>query len=534
MAYHTSSSPALLEEVARAGEQLANASLGLAPAPLQLIALPPHQAHKRGIIHTEPSSVTVSSDVADAYAADASYQNTSDRSSQPSNIPAVEVPKMVVEYPIPGTRETHEMCAVGNDLLLITQQASSTLIKIQLSRTTGRPLSCARFLLGDFWAGLHGLGVSQIYPNQVWASLQFKSVIIRIEPGLSMSDIPIVRQVITLPSSAYGPHCVCECGPDLWTGCKDSCHIVRINHSDPAHDYSIYPCSGRPIFMARHPTSQDMYASLDLSSKIWRLMPSSDGDKTEELDIPAAYGTTPVGLVAGTDGNVWFTLLGGASGGTGTFARILPSGEFQWFTLTTPVATNAGLIHLAFDWHEYFRYMRVGLAGASRNITAASHYRTHRLWLLSSTLVAEAGKSIDAVFSVLIDGELGRITTQQSIALPTQRCYAHRVIPHRTGLFVSQMWVSSVAHITGAVAFHVEDVSGETVDVYNHVGVGVPHPRFTYHLEYPKHQRDPTLMAPCPLAVPPLVSLGSVPEAKSGDLQARKPTRVVSKCTARS
>ncbi|MCO5559279.1 hypothetical protein L7F22_012875 [Adiantum nelumboides] len=154
-------------------------------------------------------------DFADApYAADASDQNTSDRSNQPSNMSIVKVPKMVVECPIPGTRKTHEICAVNNDLLLITQQASSTLIEIQLSRTTGRRLSYARFRLGDFWAGLHGLGVSQIFPNQVWTLLQFKFVITRIEPELSMFDVSIVRQVITLPSFTYRPHCVCECGPD--------------------------------------------------------------------------------------------------------------------------------------------------------------------------------------------------------------------------------------------------------------------------------------------------------------------------------
>ncbi|KAI5079137.1 hypothetical protein GOP47_0006808 [Adiantum capillus-veneris] len=534
---HAASSPALLQEIARAGEQLANASLNLAPAPLQVISLPPHQAHKHTLSFTGPSSVIVNDDDddddddSDGDDDDAGDDEVSHDWLPPyripaTSIPAVEVPKVVIEYPVPGTRETHEMIAVGNDLLLVTQQGSSTLIKIQLSPTTGRPLSCARFLMDDFWAGLHGLAISQIYPNQVWASLQFKSLIIRMKPGLSMSHTPIVTQVITLPSSVDGPHCVCECGPDVWTGCKDSCHIVRLGHSDPVNDYSIYPCSSRPIFMARHPATWDMYASLDSSSKIWRLVRSTG--QTEELEIPEEYGTTPVGLVAGTDGNVWFTLLGGSSGGNGRFARILPSGKFQWFTLTTPVAKNAGLIHLAFDWHEYFNFRK--------QHPDALKYSTHRLWLLSTTLVADAGKSIDAVFSVLIDGELGRIKTQQSIALPTQRCYAHRVFPHRTGLFVSQMWVSSVAHITGAVAFHVEDVPGETVDVYTHVGVGVPHPRFTYHLELPKEQRDPTRMPSCPFLSGPLPAIHAGPlmavesEAPSS---ASKPSTPVPTCSTR-
>lgn len=488
-AAQAASSPALLQEVANASEQLSDAAWKLPAAPLQLIALPSHKVHKRAL-DSPPSSVTVSS-VTDSDA---------DNISLPSIIPAVEVPKVVIEYPVPGARETHEMAVVGSNMLVVTQQSNSTLVKILLSPTTGRPLSCARFLLGDFWAGLHGLSVSQIYPNQVWASLQFKSLLIRIEPGLAMSSTPIVRQVITLPASVNGPHCVCECGSDLWTGCKDSCHMVRISISDPT-DYSVYPCSARPIFMVRHPTSMDMYASLDSSSKIWRLAVSTD--QTEELDIPSAYGTTPVGLVAGTDGNVWFTLLGGSSGGTGTFARILPTGEFQWFSLTTPVAANAGLIHLAFDWHEHFKRRA---EGTTSNI--------HRLWLLSSTLVADAGKSIDAIFSVLIDSKLGRITTQQSIALPTQRCSTHRVLPHRTGLFVSQLGVSSLAHITGAAAFNVEDVPGEKTDYYSHFGLGEAHARFTFQLELPKSQRTATRMAPCPAGITAVDTVESVEEAK--------------------
>ncbi|KAI5054286.1 hypothetical protein GOP47_0030820 [Adiantum capillus-veneris] len=73
-------------------------------------------------------------------------------------------------------------------------------------------------------------------------------------------------------------------------------------------------------------------------------------NQIEELDIVSAYVNTLVGLVADLDGSVWFTLLGDSSGGNGAFAHILPTGELQWFTLTTPVASNAGLIHqLAFD-----------------------------------------------------------------------------------------------------------------------------------------------------------------------------------------
>ncbi|MCO5575662.1 hypothetical protein L7F22_029466 [Adiantum nelumboides] len=487
------SSPALLQDVTSASQQLAQAknSLQLAGAPLQVIPLPSHQAHKRGLSAPAPSSVVLSS-AADAVASagDANGSATSDDLTSTIAIPAVEVAKVVVEYPVPGARETHEMAVVGENMLLVSQQSNSTLLKVLLSPTTGRPLACARFLLDNFWAGLHGLYTSQIYPGHVWASLQFKSLIIRIEPGLTLSTTPIVWQTITLPSTVYGPHCVCECGPDVWTGCKDSCHIVRINHAD-GNDFTVFPCSGRPIFMARHPTTQDMYVTLDSSSKIWHLDVATGN--TQEIDVPAAYGNTPVGMVAGTDGNVWFTMLGDASGGIGTFARILPNAQFQLFTLTTPIASNAGLIHLAFDWYEHFN---------SGSAFSTDSSNLHRLWLLSSTLVADTGKSLDAVFSVLIDSELGRITTQQSIVLPTQRCFTHRVLPHRTGLFVSQLEVSSLAHITGAAAFDLENMPGETTDFYGHFGNGESHGAFTYELELPKRQRIAFRMAPCPILHP--------------------------------
>eukprot|EP00250_Pteridium_aquilinum_P014048 c21747_g1_i2 orf=74-1543(+) len=373
---------------------------------------------------------------------------------QKQNVPLVEVPKMVTEYPMPGARQTHEMAVVGNNMLLVTQQTNSTLVKVELNPKTGRPISCARFLLGDFWAGLHGLAASQVYPGHVWASLQFKSLLVRINVGLDQGTVPIVEQVITLPASVYGPHCVFEIGSDLWTSCKDSSHVVRINQNDPA-DFTVYPCSRRPIFIAMHPTSKDFYASLDSSSKIWRLVRSTG--ETTEYNIPAAEGNTPVGLVAGPDGNVWFTLLGGASGGTGTFARISAEGKYEYFKLTTPLATTAGLIHLAFDWDYALKEQ------------ASS---TLRLWLLASSLVATEGNSLDAVFTVLIDSELSRITTQHSIVLPTQLCANHRVLPHRTGLFVSQLSVSSIAHVTGAAALNPMDVVGETTDMYSDFGLG--------------------------------------------------------------
>lgn len=374
--------------------------------------------------------------------------------------PSVEVPKIVTEYPLPGAVQTHEMAVVGDNMLVISQQTNSTLVKVQLDPITGRPNACARFLIDDFWAGLHGLAASQVHPGHVWASLQFKSLLIRINVGLDLASSPTVEQTITLPSSVSGPHCVCECGQDLWTSCKDSGHVVRVNQSAPT-DCSIYPCSPRPIFIAMHPTSSDVYASLDLSSKIWRLVCSTG--ETTEIDISPTKGNTPVGLVAGPDGNVWFTLVGDTSGGTGTFARIFATGEFQWFSLTTAVGTKAGLLHLAFDWDYHLQQLTPNNSGDSLYI---------HMWLLGSSLLADEGKSIDAVFTVIIDSKKGAIATQTSTFLPTQLCATHRVLPHRTGLFVTELSKSSLAHIAGGSVLKPADGVGETKDFYSDFGFG--------------------------------------------------------------
>ncbi|KAH7282176.1 hypothetical protein KP509_35G016800 [Ceratopteris richardii] len=372
----------------------------------------------------------------------------------------VNLPKVAREYPMPDARETHEMAVVGRDLLVVTQQSNSTLVKVLLHPSTGRPVACARYLVGDFWDGLHGLCSSVVYVGDVWVSLQYKSQIVRLNPGMDLATPPRIVQEIALPPSVYGPHCVCECGQDLWISCKDSSHVVRINHANP-DDYSIYPCSRRPIFIAMHPTSGDFYASLDLSNKIWRLKPSTQ--ETSELDIPSVHGTTPVGLISGADKNVWFTLLGNANGGNGTFGRILSDGGLEFFSLSVPVGLRAGLIHLAFDW-EY-----------SPKASGPPHI--HHLWLLSSSLIASTeGYGIDAVFSILFDEDEvadSRIKCQHSISLPTQRCKNHRILPHRTGLFVSQLAISSLAHVSGAAAFKPAELVGETTDRYNFFGQGV-------------------------------------------------------------
>ena len=52
-----------------------------------------------------------------------------------------------------------------------------------------------------------------------------------------------------------------------------------------------------------------------------------------------------MGLVAGPDGIVWFVLLGGGEGGSGTFGRIRACGAIGYFQLKSGAAMGAALIH---------------------------------------------------------------------------------------------------------------------------------------------------------------------------------------------
>lgn len=206
--------------------------------------------------------------------------------------------------------------------------------------------------------------------------------------------------------------------------------------------------------MAVHPTSGDVYASLDNSSRIWRLNKTSGS--SNEIEIPAERGKTPVGLIAGPDGNVWFVLLSGSSGGTGTFGRISSGGEITWFHLTSMMGATAGLIHLAFDPRD----------GAGS-----------RLWLLGSSMASMM--ALNAVFAVTLGDDAARIATQTTTALATQHSMTHRILVHRGGVFVTELGVSTLALITGAAVTR-DDVVSETWDAYSLFGQGSPRARVTY------------------------------------------------------
>ncbi|KAH8645714.1 hypothetical protein BX600DRAFT_477874 [Xylariales sp. PMI_506] len=361
--------------------------------------------------------------------------------------------KNVAEYPLPAAAQTHEILAVSDNLLLISQQTDGSLVKVALN-SNGQPTGARKWTATNQWSGLHGLalhsgsGANSSAPT-VWATVQFDNAILQIDPkGDDINSQPEVINTIPIPSPAFGPHGVLENNGNLWISCKDSSHVVRISISNP-DDYQVWAVSGRPIFVAVHPTSGDVFSGLDLSSKIWHY--KNDGGVGEEIAIPPEKGTTPVGLIAGADGNAWVVLLGSSTAGTGTFGRINQDASIDWFTMTSSIGNTAPLIHLAFDQDPT------------------------QFWVLGSSTTCAS--CVNAVFTVKIDDVSAggttspRIAVQNTIMLPTQRSWTHRVISHRGSLYVTELTTSTLAHISGATVNGL-NVS-ETWDQYSDYGLGL-------------------------------------------------------------
>jgi virginiamycin B lyase len=366
--------------------------------------------------------------------------------------------KTVIEYSLPAAAQTHEILAISDNLLLISQQTDGSLVKVALNND-GQPTSTRKWTATNERSGLHGLahgpaihlpvkGKFVVIPT-VWATVQFDNAILRINPGADdIKSPPRVIETIPIPSPAFGPHSVVENNGNLWISCKDSSHIVRINIKD-REDHQVWAVSRRPIFVAVHPTSQDVFASLDLSSKIWHY--KNDGSNGEEIAIPPEKGSTPVGLIAGKDRNAWVVLLGNKTTGTGTFGRINENASIDWFTMFSDIGSTAPLLHLAFDDQDPTRF-----------------------WLLGSSVGCPS--CVDAVFTVKIDnistGSTAnpRIAIQNTITLPTQRSQAHRVISHRGSLYITELTTSTLAHVSGAAVDGL-NVS-ETWDQYSDYGLG--------------------------------------------------------------
>ncbi|KAI0423460.1 hypothetical protein F5Y09DRAFT_327317 [Xylaria sp. FL1042] len=346
-----------------------------------------------------------------------------------SSVPA----KSVVEYPLPAAAETHDILLVSDHLLLISQQTDGGLVKVSLD-DNGQPTGARKYIITNQWSGLHGLtlswglGRSNSSGPTVWATAQFDNVLLHIDPrGDDINVAPEVINTIPIPPPAFAPHGILENKGNLWVSCKDSSHVVRINMNDPS-DHQIWPVSRGPIFIAVHPTSGDVFSGLGLSSKIWHY--KNDGGSGEEIEVPPEKGSTPVGLVSGPDGNCWVVLLGNATTGTGTFGRINKDASIDWVSMSSALGKTASLMHLAFGQDP------------------------SRIWLLGSSI--RCANCADAVYSVKIDDTTGgttrpRIVTQNTIMMPTQRSWNHRVMFHRGSLYITALKTSTLAHVSGSV-----------------------------------------------------------------------------------
>ena len=180
----------------------------------------------------------------------------------------------------------------------------------------------------------------------------------------------------------------------------------------------------------------------------------SDPNKlTEVLRIPADRGATPVGLVPGPDGNVWFVLLGGSGGGTGAFGRIGEGGAIEYFQLKVGAAMGASLIHLGFS-------PDAGQQGAPE-----------RIFVLGSSMAAMM--ALNAVFEVGMSGHYARIESQQTIAFPSQSSMSHRVLPTSHGVYATELGAGAIVHLIAARRAGGEQID-ERSDAYALWGCGVP------------------------------------------------------------
>lgn len=354
--------------------------------------------------------------------------------------------KSATEYPLPANGQTHEIVSPAPELLLVSQQPDSALLKIAVEPGSGRPLEVAKHTIGTPFSGLHGLFVSQSHPGCVWATLQFDSELLLIDPiAGDLGAAPEIRMRIQLPAPARGPHVVIEDGDALWTTCKDSHHVVRVRIEEDPKDFAIHPCDRRPIFVAVHPGSRAVYASLDQSSAIFCIEPDQT---TKTIPVPSEHGSTPVGLIPGPDSNVWFVLLGSSSGGSGTFGRINEDGSITWFQVKAGAAMGAAFIHLGFP-----------------------NDGSERIYLLGSSMADMM--ALNAVFEVGMSGGFDKVETQQTIAFPSQASMSHRVLWTEHGLYVTELGACAVVHLQPARSSYGEGID-EASDPWALWGGGMP------------------------------------------------------------
>ncbi|CAG8624809.1 32501_t:CDS:1 [Gigaspora margarita] len=337
--------------------------------------------------------------------------------SLPSNqniVPSAGLPSnqyLVVENQLPLAEQTHELVKV-EDIVLISQLSNSVLVKVQVD-TYGVAQQVAGFQIANPNSNLHGLALSTNYPGMVWLTLEADNKLVLIDPVVtSVTDAPEVIMEIDVPSPGYGPHYIGEYGSDLWVSLKESYDVLRINYEDPT-DYDIYNGLEHPIFVAQHPINGMFYSSQDTSSKIMKINPETG--ETTQIDVDASAGTTPVGMISGPNG-IWFTLLGSNTAGTGTFGFIDQDDNIEYYKLTTPLGSDAALLHLKFD---------------------VAYETNYKLYLLSSSIINPT--ALDMIIIVTFDEQWSTIINEEVIVIPTQQCKAHRLLPTEFNVFATEL-----------------------------------------------------------------------------------------------
>ncbi|CAG8837715.1 26347_t:CDS:2, partial [Gigaspora margarita] len=295
----------------------------------------------------------------------------------------------IVENKLPHAKQTHE---------LVKQMAS--------------------FQIANPNSTLHGLDLSTQYPGMVWLTLEGDNKLVLIDPGVaSVTNTPKVIKEIDVPHPGKGPHYIGEYENDLWVSLKESYHVLRINHRYPTY-YSLFKGVIHPIFVAQHPINKMFYSSEDTSSKIMKINPATG--KTIQIDVAASAGTTPVGMISGPKG-IWFTLLGSATAGTGTFGFIDQDDNIVYHKLKSPLGKDAALLHLKFD---------------------VAYKTNYKLYLLSSSIINP--NALDMVIKVTFDEQWTTIKDEEAIVIPTQRCQAHRLLPTEFNVFATELTSSKI------------------------------------------------------------------------------------------
>ncbi|RLV04448.1 hypothetical protein CTZ27_10875 [Streptomyces griseocarneus] len=332
----------------------------------------------------------------------------------------------MVEHRLPPAEETHEIVKLPDrPMALVSQMSNSHLVKLALDPETEQVAGVRAFALGAADSMLHGLAVSSRHPGRIWATHEGGNRLLLVDPVADALDAaPRVEREIAVPGGGRGPHYVSEYGDMLWVTLKESDQVLALDHTRPER-YRLFQAEAHPIFAAQHPVSGEFYVSQDGASSVLRIDPVSG--RTAQMPVPADRGSTPVGLISGA-GAAWVVLLGTAQAGTGTFGRIDENGQIAWHRLSAPQGRSAGLLHLAFD------------------PPGAAHGREPGLWLLGSSIVSDNAQ--DLIVRVRFDSSWTRIIGEEYALLPTQRCKAHRLLPLRSSVLVTELTTATVAQWT--------------------------------------------------------------------------------------